>query len=326
MTTSLLVAVVVVRLSTTNSEATNMWTLRHFHVIFCAWLLALSCQSFHYSHDQPILSKHVAAALASRPEGNHKPDVGTMRARELRKLLVKLGYERNELKKIIDKQELRNLAHDLLAEQAKEEETKQFRAKAWYYSLLAGGLGLAYLMYEPFLILLSGLKDWFRGQSYQTTLRFKLVRKSIEHRYPLATLALIIATMIDIFQPTAQLSIMLSWIIPHGSFLRRFLLPMPNFSLTLNNVLGMQNGNSRTASTSSNSKGLSGSAGANNWSHNIGDYGLNVAPMILMTGKYTTSSSSSSSSSPTPSLPLVLLAERNLQLHPSLSSVIACTY
>ena len=275
-------------------------TLRRFYVIFFVWLLAMSCQSFHCSQNH-IIIKHVATASASEPtENSKKPNVDTMRARELRKLLVKLGYERNELKKIIDKQELRNLAHDLLAEHAKEESTKKFRAKAWYYSLIAGGLGLAYLMYEPFLIVLGGLKDWFRGQSYQTTLRIKLVRKSIEHRYPLATLALILATMIDIFQPTAQLSIMLSWVIPHGSYLRRFLLPMPNFSITLNHVLGMKN--AQSASSSSSSKGLSGSAGTNNWSHNIGDYGLNVAPMILMTGNYHTTPLSSSSSTTTTTL------------------------
>jgi hypothetical protein len=219
--------------------------------------------------------------MAAKTNSN-TPNIDSMRARDLRKLLYKLGHDRNELKKVIDKTELRKLARESLSEQEVEEAAKEFRSKAWKAAMIAGGLGVIYIMYAPVLAILYGLKDWFRGQSYQTTLRMKLIRKSIEHRYLLATLALILATVIDIMQPTAHFSIMLSWMIPHNSKWRRFLLPMPNFPITLNSVLGLRSAGG-AAPAATNSKGLSGSAGGiSGWSHNMGEYGLNVAPMVMM--------------------------------------------
>ena len=210
-------------------------------------------------------------------------DVDGMRSRELRKLLIKLGYGRKELKQIIDKAELRRLAKELLAEEAADEAAALARSRAWRVAAAVGALGALYLLKEPALVLLYGLQDWFRGQSYQTTLRIKLVRKSIEQRYLLATLALVLATVIDVVMPTLNVSIILSWFIPHGSVFRRFLIPMPNFSITLNTVLGMRQGSASRSGGHSRSVGVGSGGSGGGWSHSIGDYGLNVAPMIIMT-------------------------------------------
>lgn len=190
-----------------------------------------------------------------------------MRSRDLRKHLLKLGYDRDELSKVLDRKELKVIAEEFYSQKKQYDDDAAYRARGVQFSVGCIVVASIFIFWEPISSLLSGLKSWFDGFIYQIKERLRLISMSIVNRFPLAAVCLMLAVVLDISVPLIQLSILASWIIPAASPFRRFLIPMPNFPITINHFVGKKDGRSTKASSSIG---------------DIGDMGVNVAPMVLM--------------------------------------------
>jgi hypothetical protein len=196
-------------------------------------------------------------------------DFDNMRSRELRKHLLKWGHSRDELSKILDRKELRTLAEDFYSQKQKFDDEAAFKAKGIQVSIVCIVIACILVFWEPLLGVLSHFRSSIDGFIYQIKERLRLVKMSISNRYPVAALSLIAATGLEIIQPCIHLSILAGWIIPAESVWRRFLIPMPNFSLTMNHLLGAANPGSTPTQSRSRLDDL-------------GNMGINVAPMVLL--------------------------------------------
>jgi hypothetical protein len=196
-------------------------------------------------------------------------DFDNMRSRELRKHLLKWGHSRDELSKILDRKELRTLAEDFYSQKQKFDDEAAFKAKGVQVSIICIVIACILVFWEPLLGVLSHFRSSIDGFIYQIKERLQLVKMCISNRYPVAALSLIAATGLEFIQPCIHLSVLAGWIIPTGSVWRRFLIPMPNFSLTMNHLLGDAN----PGSTPSQSRSRL---------DDLGNMGINVAPMVLL--------------------------------------------
>ena len=190
-----------------------------------------------------------------------------MRSRELRKHLLKLGHDRDELSKILDRKELKVLAEEFYNQKKQYDDDAAFRARGVQFSIGCIVVASIFIFWGPISSVLSSFQSWVDGFVYQIKERFRLISMSIVNRFPLAAVCLMLAVLLDVLQPLIQLSILASWIIPTASPLRRFLIPMPNFPITIDHFLGKKEGRSSKASSSIG---------------DIGGMGVNVAPMVLM--------------------------------------------
>ena len=196
-------------------------------------------------------------------------DFDNMRSRELRKNLLKWGHSVDELSKILDRKELRTLAEDFYRQKQKFDDENAFRAKGVQVSVFCIIIACIFMFWEPLQGVLSYFRSSVEGFIYQIKERLRLVSMSLSNRFPVAALSLTAATVLEIIEPCIHLSILAGWIIPNGSIWRRFLIPMPNFSLTMNHLLGVAKpGSSPSQSRSS--------------LDNLGNMGINVAPMVLL--------------------------------------------
>ena len=187
-----------------------------------------------------------------------------MRSRELRKHLLKRGHSSDDLKLILDRKELKRLAIEFHREKRKYDDDATFRAKGVKFSIGCIIVAFILVFWEPINALLSSVRGWIDGFIYQLKERMRLINMSITNRIPTATLSFGLATAIEIFMPLLQLSICAGWMIPYGNPLRRFLIPMPSLSLTMNHFLG--GGQKKLPSST----------------FDVGNMGINVAPMIIM--------------------------------------------
>lgn len=190
-----------------------------------------------------------------------------MRSRELRKHLLKLGHDREELSKILDRKELKVLAEEFYNQKRQYDDDAAFRARGVQFSIGCIVVASIFIFWGPISTLFSSFRSSVDGFVYQIKERFRLISMSIVNRFPLAAVCLMLAVFLDVLQPLIQLSILASWIIPTASPFRRFLIPMPNFPITIDHFLGKKEGRSSKPSSSIG---------------DIGGMGVNVAPMILM--------------------------------------------
>lgn len=198
-------------------------------------------------------------------------DFDNMRSRELRKHLLKWGHSRDELSKILDRKELRTLAEDFYSQKQKFDDEAAFKAKGVQFSIVCIIIACILVFWEPLLGVLSHFRSSIDGFIYQIKERLRLVSMSISNRFPVAALSLIAATGLEIIQPCIHLSILAGWIIPTGSVWRRFLIPMPNFSVTMNHLLGATKPGSSPSPSQSRSR-----------LDDLGNMGINLAPMVLL--------------------------------------------
>ena len=194
-------------------------------------------------------------------------DFEKMRSRELRKHLLKLGHDREELNKILDRAELKQLAEEFYSSKQKYDDEAAYRAKGVKFSIACIILASIFIFWEPISGVFGGMKETIDGFVYQLKERIRLIRMSLVNRFPLAAISLLLAIFLEILQPMIQISILASWVIPSSSSLRRFLIPMPNFQITVNHFLGQKEGKSTAPTTSFG---------------DIGNMGVNIAPMVLM--------------------------------------------
>jgi hypothetical protein len=209
-----------------------------------------------------------------------------MRARDLRKVLMKLGADPAEVSKILNKVELRDLAAKLIHEEIGEKATAAWTERAFKYTLIALGVGLILISRKPLLALIKGVVDYLRGVRYLIKSKLGLVRLSFRHRLPFVCLALVFTALLELVSPLMQASIVASWLLPSQSPLRRYLFPSLSIPVTANMIMGTLSGTAsqsprrKTSSSSSTSTPLAGSVAAA--LGDMGSYGLNVGPMITL--------------------------------------------
>jgi len=209
-----------------------------------------------------------------------------MRARDIRKILMKLGADPSEVSKILNKVELRDLAAKLIHEEIGEKATAAWMERAFKYTLIALGVSLILISRKPLLALIKGVVDYLRGVRYLIKSKFSLVRLSFRHRLPFVCLALVFTALLELVSPLMQASIVASWLLPSQSPLRRYLFPSLSIPVTANMIMGTLSGTAsqsprrKTASSPSASTPLSGSVAAA--LGDMGSYGLNVGPMITL--------------------------------------------
>lgn len=178
-------------------------------------------------------------------------NVDTMRSKELRKNLLKWGYNLDDLNKILDKKELRVLAKEFYSQKEIHDKDVEYKEKGVKFSIMCVIIGLIFFFWEPLSSFLLSLRSFFDGYIYQIKERIRLISISIKNHFFIATISLISATIIEVIQPLIQLSIALSWVIPTGSMYRRYLFPMPSFSTSINHILGRKDQASSSSDTMS---------------------------------------------------------------------------
>ena len=201
---------------------------------------------------------------------NKKPfDFKNMRSRELRKHLLSLGHNRDDLSKIVDRKELKLLAEEFYRQKQKYDSETEFKEKGVQFSIACILVATILFFWDKIIAFLASFRPLFDGYVYQIKERLRLVSLSLTNRLHFAAASFVLAAALEFILPLLQLSVLAGWVIPNGSPLRRFLIRMPSMPLTLNHFLGSGRRSSKSSDASTRIA-------------DIGDIGINVAPMILM--------------------------------------------
>ena len=196
-------------------------------------------------------------------------DFKNMRSRELRKHLLSLGHNRDDLNKIVDRKELKLLAEEFYRQKQKYDSETDYKEKGVKFSIACILIATILFFWDKITAFLASFRPLFDGYVYQIKERLRLVSLSLTNRLHFAAASFILAAALEFILPLLQLSVLAGWVIPNGSPLRRFLIRMPSMPLTLNHFLGSGRRSSKSSDASSRIA-------------DIGDIGINVAPMILM--------------------------------------------
>jgi len=191
-------------------------------------------------------------------------EIGNMRSRELKKMLYKLGVSQEEVKKIVDKRELRDLVINLLQEEAQQKKVKVMWEQGLRWTLIAIAVGFIVIFREPFLALMKGFIDYLLAVRYQIKVKGDMMAVCYQHSMYFALVSFILACLLDLVGPLMQMSIVASWVLPSQSVFRRFLFPSLSIPVTTDMILG----------------GMGQSKGGK--SNPLSGYGLNVGPMVTM--------------------------------------------
>lgn len=206
----------------------------------------------------------------------------TMRTRDLKSLLLKkLGADADDVKRILDKTELKNLASALISEEITMRGNAVLNERIWKFTLLAIGVSVIFLSRQPVLALVHGFFDYLRTVKYRIHSKSGLIRLALRSRLFLAMAALIAAALLELVSPLMQVSIMASWVLPAHSPFRRFLMPSISIPITAETVMGAVTGKKENARPSQPQvKPQEGSVAAA--LGNLGSYGLNLGPMLTL--------------------------------------------
>jgi hypothetical protein len=201
-------------------------------------------------------------------------DIENMRARDLRRFLIKFGFDEKEVSTILDKSELKKLAQEALWSKQHEAETIAFNKKAFYWTIAALGIVLIFILWEPLKEILRFFRTSLSSAVYQIKSKFKLLRVCLENYLFLGALGFALAMIIEIIEPLMQISVIASWILPSGSPFRRFLFPWPNLPLSLDTVVGLATGGTKGA--------VQGMSTTKSALGNFGSFGVNLGPMVTI--------------------------------------------
>ena len=244
-----------------------------------------------------------------------------MRTRDIRRIAEKLGAAKDDLERILDKHELRTFTHSLIQEEISHRSSEVLNERVWRYTLIALGVGLIIMSRKPILALTRGFIEYLRSVEYQVMSKYGLIKLSVRHRLPLVCASLVLAAALELVAPLMQMSIVLSWVLPSHSHLRRYLFPSLSIPISadmlVKTVTGANGGSFGESSSSSSgrrsssggsssggssgsrsSKGSSGGSSSGIGSStssssgigssisgalgNLGSYGLNVGPMLTV--------------------------------------------
>lgn len=214
----------------------------------------------------------------------------TMRTRDLRQLLLKkLGADQDDIAKIIDKQELRYFAANLIQEEIAHRANGVLNERLWKYTLIAIGISIIFLSRQPLIAIVQGVVEYFKSVKYQISSKFALVRLSIRNRLPIVCISLIIASALELVSPLMQMSVAASWILPSYSPLRRYLFPSLSIPVSadmlMSTVTGKKTPSTRSQQNVPSPSPKPGSLFSDTVTHalgSVGSMGINVGPMLTL--------------------------------------------
>jgi hypothetical protein len=155
-------------------------------------------------------------------------ELSTMSVRQLQRLLRSEGENPDVIAKLLDKQELKALAEAYI---------NQHNGMIVGYCalcVLAAGLVFALIIRSRYIFL--WICDYFNMWLYSyidpSIMLLPSIKYAFRKRLFLGLLCLLLCCACDIYQAYVQVSILLSWILPNYSILRKFLAPTLYFPLS----------------------------------------------------------------------------------------------
>jgi hypothetical protein len=183
-------------------------------------------------------------------------DYSSMRARDLKRHLLRLGVQEAAVNGLLDKADLIALA-DAFMHQQKELE---HQVRIVGVVLLIGVILWLYRIRHHIYNFIVGCVEWLKSYFYPIQLKIPSLRYAWRKRLLLAGAYLLLSIVIDLYISYVQLSVLSSWILPADSTINRFSARVPSMSVSPASLLAAQSGNA----TDSNS------------------FSLNVGPVIAL--------------------------------------------
>jgi hypothetical protein len=190
-----------------------------------------------------------------------------MRASEIRNLLIqKYGVQYEEVAKILDKNELKEMLATLSAAHVNKE--------AWQNM----ASNLLRLMYGAFVVvmllfaarpMIGALKS-IRSKDNKTLYKLRLMWSQAKKRRLSGAIYLFLSLLLDFVSFGMSISVLLSWILSESSPYRKYLFPMLSFPLNTNTLSSV----------------LSGGGNTQSFNHGTGNagFGLDIGPMMTISG------------------------------------------
>jgi hypothetical protein len=201
-------------------------------------------------------------------------NVGGMRARELRNLLIqKLGVDPDLISRIIDREELKQMVTAIVYQKYQLQSREQFIQMSYKVAAVVGVLTILYLCRKIIWGCAVSIYEMVGESSYKSAKKFKLLVYNAKRKKYLGTLALAVSLILELSVAWMQVAVMLSWVLSRDHFLRRFMLPTLSFPVSANTLVGAASGKA----VNNSSAGSDDSIGAT-----LGSYSLDVGPMITI--------------------------------------------
>lgn len=192
-------------------------------------------------------------------------DIADLRARDLKKLLRKMGVMDREIAPVLDKGELQNWALRLMQEERAQAAMAVWHQRATKATVMVALLTILFLAKAPLGSLLEGFAAHIMGQFNGLMRQWEMVRVAVKQQEKVAAVLLAAAIIIDVLQQWMQASTLMTWVIPAESAARILLFPY-FFSLPISTDM-LPKGNML--------RKIGGG-------ENGGSYGMNMAPMVCV--------------------------------------------
>ena len=165
--------------------------------------------------------------------------IDSMRTRQLRSFLVKLGADRQETEKLMLREELESLAYQLVLDGDREKFNSYKIRIAYYVTIFIGVLVFSFAVKDLFFGLIQGVLQFFAGELYQVRLKLKTMRMAVKNFRVVAIISLLLSVLCDTLVNWIQISILASWILPRNNFLRRYLIQTFSLPMSPAQLLGV---------------------------------------------------------------------------------------
>lgn len=155
-------------------------------------------------------------------------DLSTLSVRQLKGMLQKEGAKPDIIAKILDKKELKLLAEAYI--------NQHNCMIVGYCALLVIVVGLVIALAihwrHVFLSVCDYFNSWLYSYIYPSILLLPSMKYAFRKRLFVGLFCLLICCSLDIYQAYVQISILLTWVLPNYSILRKFLAPTLYFPLS----------------------------------------------------------------------------------------------
>lgn len=200
-------------------------------------------------------------------------DIDSMRARELRNLLVqKLGVDPDLISRIIDRNELKEMVTAIFHDRVQQKAQAEFTHNMLIATAVVGALTVIYLCRNMIARFVMSIYSMLGENSYKSAKKAKLMMFNARRGKYLGALALGVSLLLEIAIMQMQISTLLSWFVARDHPVRRYMLPMLSFPVSANTLIKAGTGGKR--GLPSNPQGSLGAA--------VSNFSLDVGPMLTI--------------------------------------------
>lgn len=203
-------------------------------------------------------------------------EIETMRAKQLTKLLtLRLGVAVSQVSKILDRQELKAMALQIVASKQREWYLHEGYIVATKLSVVLFMIWFVWKIRGFLRSLCMGFWSSISELRYLLKSKMGMISICMKNRYVPETIALILAGLLDILSPLIQIRIMLSWILPSTSPIRvclNYFVPMISLPISPKTILGL----------AGSSAGGGGGGAAGSQLDSMAGFGIDMGPVITI--------------------------------------------